>query len=209
MSEVILWLVFSYLFASIPQGYLIVRWWGKGDIRRIGREKLSASNIIENVGFLPGLLSGLIDAFKGAIAVFGAQCLGFSGEIQALSGLLAICGQMWPCFLRFWGGRGGATSVGALLVLSPKIVFFSGIIWILLKLISKDKGAAIGMMLFYLCSGGLGFYFKIKEVMIFSSLALVLILIQRLLGKPGSLRKIQDKKVILWRILLDRDTKEK
>jgi len=204
-----LWLLFSYLFGSIPNGYLIVRWVEGKDIRKIGREKLSGSNILHNIGFLPAVLSGFFDILKGTLAVWGAYKLGLPENIQAIAGLLALCGQMWPIFLNFWGGRGGSVCIGTILILSPKIFGLSVLLWIFSKVLSKEMGAAIGMSLFCIASIFLGFYFSVESVIIFSIPGFILILLQRLLGKPGSLTKIKDKKIILWRLLLDRDTKKR
>ena len=207
------WLLFSYLFASIPNGYLIVKWLSGKDIRKIGKKKLSGSNIIQNVGFLPGLLSAVIDASKGFIAVYFAHSFGFSPKIQALSVAFAICGQMWPIFLKFWGGRGGAVTIGALLAFSSFSNFFIFLIplsfWIFCKIISKEKGAAIGMMLYYVFAGIMGVFFEKEAVMFFSLFAFLLILIQRVLGEPKSFKKIKNnKEIIIRRIFLDRDTEE-
>jgi len=203
------WLLFVYLFSSIPNGYLIVKWISGKDIRKIGRQKISGSNIIHNVGKGPGILSGAFDILKGVIATAGAYFLGLPPFYQALAGVLAVCGQMWPVFLKFWGGRGGGTSIGAMLGLNPILALSVVIIWILTKLISKEMGAAIGMINFYIISGIVGFYFKWPEVYIFSFLTLFLVLAQRLLGRPGSIFEIKDKKVFLWRLFLDRDTKKR
>lgn len=203
------WILFSYLFASIPNGYLITKWIAKKDIRKIGQEKLSGSNIIQNIGFLPGILSGGFDLLKGVVAVFGAQMLYLPFYFQALAGIAALCGQMWPIFFHFWGGRGGAVCIGTLLMLSPLIAGIFIIVWIGGKFISKDYGAPIGLILGLIIAIGLGIYWSQPGVVIFSSIAIVLILIQRVLGKPGSLKTIKDKKIILWRLLFDRDSKGK
>lgn len=204
-----LWLLFSYLFASIPNGYLITKWVAKKDIRKIGQEKLSGSNIIQNIGFLPGALSGAFDLFKGVVAVFGAQMLVLPPLFQALSGILAVCGQMWPIFFHFWGGRGGSVCIGALFMFSPKIAGVFVLIWILGRVISKDFGAPIGLILGLIAAIILGINSFNEAIVIFSAVALILILIQRVLGKPGSLKQIKDKKIILWRLLLDRDSKKR
>lgn len=203
------WLLFSYLFASIPNGYLITKWVTKKDIRQIGRKKLSGSNIIQNVGFWPGILSGAFDVFKGVFAVWGAQLLGLSSTFQAIAGVLAVCGQMWPIFFNFWGGRGGSVCIGVLLMLSPQVAGIFILIWILGGIFSKEYGTPIGLLLGLIAAIILGFYFKREDVIIFSISTLILILIQRVLGEPGSLKTIKDKKVILWRLFLDRDTKER
>lgn len=209
MSE-LLWLIFSYLFSSFPNGYLIPKWFAGVDIRKIDKEKLSGSNIFQNVGFVPGLLSGLLDVSKGVVAVLGAQYFGFSMTIQAFAGICALCGQMWPVFMKFWGGRGGSACLGSLLVLSWQVVIVGAILWILCKIISREKGAPIGMMLFIILAAILGaWWVKIESVYIFSTIALILVLIQRLLGKPGTLKKLKDKKVFLYRFFLDRDTRER
>lgn len=210
MLLAILWLLFSYLFASIPNGYLVVKWFTGQDIRKIGRKKISGSNVMHNIGIAPGLLSGGFDILKGLIAVSGAYYLGLSPLFQAISGILAVCGQMWPIFLKFWGGRGGATSIGAMLGLNPFIALPTILFWISLKFISKEMGAPIGMMLFYIICGGVGTYLGHKEVYIFSFVTLFLIFLQRILGEPGSFSKIKNnKKIILYRLFLDRDTKER
>lgn len=209
MIKTFLWLIFSYLFGSIPVGYILVKILTKKDIRKIGRKKVSASNIIHNVGFAPGILAGAFDIFKGVLAVGGAWYLGLSPFFQALAGILAVCGQMWPVFLNFWGGRGGGTSIGAIITLNFGIGILLVGFWLLCKIISKEYGSSIGMMLAYILGAGVGFYLGYKEVYIFCLFCFPLILLQRLLGKPGSLKKIKDKKIILWRLLLDRDSKKR
>jgi glycerol-3-phosphate acyltransferase PlsY len=209
MFTTIIWFLFVYLFSSIPNGYLITKWFSGKDIRKIGREKISGSNIMHNIGKGPGILSGGFDILKGVVATAGAYYLGLPPAYQAIAGILAVCGQMWPIFLKFWGGRGGATSIGAMLGLNPLLALSAIGIWILTKLISREMGAAIGMMIFYLVCGGFGIYFGLKEIYMFSFIALFLVFVQRGLGKPGSLSQIKDKKVFLWRLLLDRDTKER
>lgn len=210
----ILFLIFFYLFASLPNAYLISKWIVREDIRKIGREKLSASNVIQNIGFLPGILSGACDVFKGVACVGLAYIFGFSSFFQILSGVIALCGQMWPIFMKFWGGRGGSVVLGVLLFFSVKngrveIFLIPLIIWITLIFASKEYGSPIGMIIFLILSMIFGFYFNIEEIYLFSIIAVILIFIQRILGKPGSLKNIKDKKVILWRIFFDRDTLKK
>jgi len=209
MKVIFFWLLFSYLFGSIPTAFLVTKWISGKDIRKIGRKKASGSNVIHNVGFLPGILVGGFDIFKGVLAVGGAYFLGLSPVYQALAGILAVCGQMWPIFLKFWGGRGGGTSIGAMITLDLRIGIFLVLMWVVLKVVSKEYGSSIGMLLFYIIGGILGIYFQNQGICIFSFGTLPLILLQRFLGEPGSIKKIKDKKVFIWRLLLDRDTKER
>jgi len=59
---------------------------------------------------------GLIDAAKGALAVFIAQAASLPQITVLLAGAAAVIGHNWPVFLRFRGGRGEATTIGVLLV---------------------------------------------------------------------------------------------
>jgi glycerol-3-phosphate acyltransferase PlsY len=124
MKEILI-LIFSYLLGSIPFGYIFTKIFAKKNILEIGWRKTSGSNVFKNVGILPGVLTGIFDLLKGVLSVFLTRELAFPLEIQALSGLLAVIGHNWSIFLKFAGGRGIATFVGSLLVLSPPILFFS------------------------------------------------------------------------------------
>jgi len=209
------WILFSYLFASVPNGYLIPKWSSGEDIRTVGKKKLSASNVMRNVGFLPGILSGVLDLLKGTVAVLGARGLGLSLTIQAAAGILAVAGQMWPVFFKFWGGRGGAATLGAILALSPRIGLLALPIWPLAKIIGDRtktlegrKGSPLGMSLFIILIAIFGYYFNQNAIVVFGGTVFFIVHLQRVLGKPGSLFKIKNKRIILWRLLYDRDTEK-
>jgi len=72
-----------------------------------------------------GALTGILDLSRGYLAVYGAQRLGFSPEIQIFSGVAAVTGHNWSLFLKFTGGRGIGTFIGAFLALAPKLLGFS------------------------------------------------------------------------------------
>ncbi|GAH22265.1 unnamed protein product, partial [marine sediment metagenome] len=87
----------------------------KKDILKIGWKKTSGSNVFRNVGKWQGALTGIFDVGKGFLAVWLAQKLGLSPEIQIFSGVAAVTGHNWSCFLKFAGGRGVGTFIGAAL----------------------------------------------------------------------------------------------
>lgn len=125
MSKEILILILSYLLGSFPSGYIFTKIFSKKNILEIGWKKTSGSNVFKNIGFLPGILTAIFDLGKGYLAVFFAQKLNFSIQIQALSGVFAVCGHNWSIFLKGGGGRGIGTFLGSLLFLSPKILIYS------------------------------------------------------------------------------------
>jgi len=172
------WIFFSYLLGSIPFGYLITRFSTKKNILEIGWKKTSGSNVFRYVGKWQGLLTGIFDILKGSLVVYGAQKLGYSLPIQILSGVAAVLGHNWSLFLKFAGGRGVGTFIGAFLILNQKILGFSIIPFILLALIWN---ASIGTILFFICALTLSVYFdQFKTIGVFTLLSFVPVFIKRL-----------------------------
>ena len=112
-------IISAYLLGSIPVAYVVTRLRKNVDIRQVGTRNMGAMNVIYSVGILYGLLVLLIDIGKGALAVFLARSLGTPLEIQLAAGAVAVIGHIFPVFLRFRGGKGGATCVGVLIYLIP------------------------------------------------------------------------------------------
>jgi glycerol-3-phosphate acyltransferase PlsY len=115
----------SYLLGAIPFGYLIARARGV-DIRRLGSGNIGATNVFRSVGKGWGILTFVCDALKGFAPVFFLPRIagggGSAGElqgVQVLCACMAIAGHNWPVYLGFKGGKGVATSTGALLGLAP------------------------------------------------------------------------------------------
>ena len=122
----------SYLLGSIPFGYLIGRIAGI-DIRKVGSCNIGATNVVRVLGKRYGYAVFLLDFFKGFGAVKLSMLLAMRsppdlsspelfGIIAAVSG---IVGHSYPPWLKFKGGKGVATSAGALLALTA----VGGLIW--------------------------------------------------------------------------------
>ena len=112
-------IIFSYLLGSIPSAYLAGRLKKRIDIRRVGTRNMGAMNVFYQVGFVPGLLVLLVDLSKGAAAIALARWLGVPLIVELLAGAGAIIGHSFPVWLRFSGGKGGATFLGILAFLLP------------------------------------------------------------------------------------------
>lgn len=194
-------IIVSYLLGSIPFGYLVTRLTTGKNILEIGWRKTSGSNVIRNVGVWQGFLSGICDVFKGSLGVWVAQHLGLSTQIQALCGVAAVTGHNWSCFIRFAGGRGIGTFIGALLVLSPKILLFSLIPFALLALVWN---AAIGTILFLITAIVLSVSAgQTTTAGLLPLLSLLPIFIKRL--SPISELSFKKKYLIRNRLILDND----
>lgn len=121
----------SYLLGSIPTGFL----WGKArgiDIRTVGSGNIGATNVMRALGKGPGLAVLLLDAAKGFLPVFAAPRLLphlDRNALQILCCLSVIAGHNWTCWLKFKGGKGIATSAGALLALLPWALACALAVW--------------------------------------------------------------------------------
>ncbi len=112
-------IIIAYLLGSIPSAYIVGRLRKGTDIREMGTRNMGAMNVFYTVGFWWGLLVLVTDVGKGAAAVGIAMALGVSEVVQFIVGATAVLGHAFPVFLRFRGGKGGATCIGVLTVLMP------------------------------------------------------------------------------------------
>jgi glycerol-3-phosphate acyltransferase PlsY len=109
----------AYLLGSFPTAYLLTRWRTGVDIRRVGSGNVGGSNVSHQVGTWAGVLVGVVDVLKGVVPVWLGLRLGYADWVAYVAGLAAVIGHDWSVWLRFQGGRGGATTLGVLLVAFP------------------------------------------------------------------------------------------
>lgn len=109
----------AYLMGSIPTAYLVGRLRKSIDIREVGTRNMGAMNVFYTVGVAYGVLVLAVDIAKGAGAVLLARGLDTPVEVQLIAGGVAVIGHAFPIFLKFRGGKGGATCVGVLGLLMP------------------------------------------------------------------------------------------
>lgn len=112
-----LWAAIGYLTGSISAGLLMARIFGLGDLRQVGSGNIGATNVLRTGNKLAALLTLLLDAGKGAIAVLLAHAFVAEDAVQ-LAGLAAFLGHCFPVWLGFRGGKGVATFLGTLLALA-------------------------------------------------------------------------------------------
>ena len=130
-------LVGSYLLGSIPFGYLAGRLAGI-DIREMGSGNVGATNVVRVLGKRYGYPVFALDVLKG----FGAVKISMivapgrppdwnSPEIFGILGAMSsVLGHLYPPWLKFQGGKGVATSAGALLALTPGATLIGVAIWV-------------------------------------------------------------------------------
>jgi len=111
-------IILAYLLGSVPSGYLLGKAVGI-DVRRVGSGNIGATNVARAIGKRQGIVTLIADAAKGFLPVLAGIHLDF--EPAALAGIAAAAfvGHIYPLFLKFRGGKGVATALGALLALAP------------------------------------------------------------------------------------------
>jgi len=105
----------AYALGCFTTGYYLVRWGTGRDIRTVGSGSVGARNVGRLLG-RPGFVATVLADFaKGALAVWGTRHFTTDDRLAALAVLGVVAGHIWPVQLRFHGGKGMATSLGALL----------------------------------------------------------------------------------------------
>ena len=104
----------SYLIGSIPSGMVIGKLRGI-DIREYGSGNIGTTNVLRTLGARYGAIVLVADVLKGIIAVLLARYIIETPTGEMAAGFAVVAGHDWSLFLKFKGGRGVATSLGALL----------------------------------------------------------------------------------------------
>lgn len=204
MIKAIILLIISYILGSIPFGYLITKYTTRKNLMEIGWKKNSGSNVFKNVGLWQGIFTFIFDVAKGTLAVYLAQYFGFSPIFQVFCGVLAIIGHNWSCFLGFKGGRGLATLIGALLIISPVVLVIALIPCLIFTIIWT---ASVGTLLSFLTAIIFSFSFKSYEM---AGLLMLISLIPVLIKRLSPIKELQNnpnyKELMENRLIFDQDT---
>ena len=159
MPRLLLIAAAAYLLGSVPFGYLLVRAFRGQDVRRTGSGNIGATNVARNSPLL-GVLTLLLDALKGSVAVAAGivlspkifeqmslshipwrtvlpACSPEFANSAALAALFAVIGHVFPIWLKFRGGKGVATGLGAFALIAPKAVLVSAGIFLILVMVFR------------------------------------------------------------------------
>lgn len=175
-------LILGYIFGCI-HGSQIVGKYKKIDIKNSGVKNAGASNTTILLGWKYGILVGLIDIFKGTLAVLLILYIlngnGITGDTQTLfvyvTAFGVIIGHIYPITMKFSGGKGTASLVGILLAIDWKIAIIG--IGILLIFTLATDYLVIGVLMMYISFLVTTFYFfGIEPTMIVILLSVLSIL---------------------------------
>ncbi len=142
---IIIGLILGYLIGAIPTAYIFGRIYKGIDIRRHGSGNVGATNVFRVLGKGPGIIVLLLDILKGIVAVaLLPDILGFTETLhRVLFSVIVVCGHNWTVFLKFKGGKGIATSFGALIGLTISlaairpVLVWTFVAWVTVFLITR------------------------------------------------------------------------
>jgi glycerol-3-phosphate acyltransferase PlsY len=111
----------AYALGCFATGYYLVRARTGGDIRDVQSGSSGARNVSRVLGKMGFVVTFAGDCAKGALAVWAVRHFSGSNLLAAVAMIFVVAGHVWPITLHFHGGKGAATSVGALLVYDPHL----------------------------------------------------------------------------------------
>lgn len=167
----------AYLLGSLPFPYLVTKMVKRVDIREIGTKNMGAMNTFYQLGFGWGLLVLLLDMAKGVLAILVARWLGTAVLIEYVAAGVSMIGHMFPVFLKFKGGKGGATAIGIFTILMPRIIPIGLGIFVLALLLTRYPTFSYALALM---SGPLVAWLGYENgaLVIFTVIALLMVLVK-------------------------------
>ncbi len=134
----------GYLLGSVPCGVLVAKALGTVDPREAGSRNIGFTNVLRVAGKQAGFLTLAGDVGKGwVVAWLGTRLL--ENEVWVLLVALSpVIGHLYPVFLRFRGGKGVATAMGAVTGVAPLLGLALAVVWLVTAAVWRySSGAAV------------------------------------------------------------------
>lgn len=160
MMTEIFTLSIAYLFGSIPFGLLISWLFDLPDPRTHGSHTIGATNVLRLGHKGAAGLTLLLDALKGSAAVVLALMI--DASLAQLAGICVVIGHIWPLWLGFRGGKGVATAIGVLFVLSWSVAMACLVTWLVVAITTRYSSLAA--LISALCSPLYAVFLKAEGV---------------------------------------------
>lgn len=112
------------------------------DPRTEGSNNPGATNVLRIGGKKAAALVLISDVLKGTVAVFIAKIFGIEGFMLGFIAFAVFLGHLFPIFFKFQGGKGVATALGGILVLSPMLAIVVALIWLITARLTRYSSLA-------------------------------------------------------------------
>src|SRR6202030_3706586 len=169
----------GYLLGSIPFGYLLVKLFKGEDVRVSGSGNIGATNVARKSPAL-GVATLLLDAAKGLAAVLLAKALfNYSHPqlIMTIAAFFAVLGHLFPVWLKFRGGKGVATSLGAFILLTPQSILCMFVLFVIIAAAFRyiSLGSVAAALVFPLLAWALHEYADARQLILIAMVAALVI----------------------------------
>ena len=153
----------AYLVGSLSFAVIVSRAMGLSDPRTYGSGNPGATNVLRSGSKPAAIVTLLLDAAKGWLPVMLVKWFGPAWDLsegtQALAGLAAFLGHLYPVFFAFKGGKGVATAVGVLLAFEPLLALAALVTFTIIVFFSRyvslaSMVAAVFAPAYYLIGDG-------------------------------------------------------
>ena len=134
-TEIFTVFILSYFSGSIPFGLILTKIFLNRDLRKIGSKNIGATNVLRTGNKIVAGLTLFLDISKGIIPILITK--EYFTDLIYLSSLAALLGHIFPVWLRFKGGKGVATYLGIIFILSYNLGVIFCVSWILISVASK------------------------------------------------------------------------
>jgi glycerol-3-phosphate acyltransferase PlsY len=144
LGGVLLCMALPYLLGSLNFAIIISKIFSRDDIRKYGSGNAGMTNMLRTYGKLPAAATLILDMSKGAVSVLLGSLI-FADIGSAIAGLFVVLGHMFPCFYKFKGGKGVATT--AMVVLATNPIVFAILILLFLIIVIGTKFVSLGSVM--------------------------------------------------------------
>lgn len=189
----ILFALFSYLVGSFPSGFIFFRLSEKSDIRHYGSQSIGATNVLRLKGWVFALPVVSIDVLKGFFPAFLALKFLHDLFIALFCALMAILGHCFPVYIKFKGGKGVATSFGAMAALAFKPTMASLAVFFLI--VGMTRYVSLGSLLAFFSLPFFILLFKGKPEILLLSCAIFCIILLKHKSNIRRLWKGEERKL--------------
>jgi acyl phosphate:glycerol-3-phosphate acyltransferase len=141
-------IILSWLIGGIPFGLIISRFWHK-DPRQGGSGNIGATNVFRTAGKIPGILTVVADVLKGSVVVIGVKVylyytpqtahgiISYEQWLPSLAAMAVVLGHIFSPYLKFRGGKGVATGLGTIIILTPFFSLLGLVVFLILVIVFK------------------------------------------------------------------------
>lgn len=155
--------VISYLLGSLNFGVILSKKFEKDDVRTHGSGNAGSTNMLRSYGKKAGIFTIIGDMLKVFVAIFIAvkiieytpMMLQINSAnlilfVKSFAGFFCVMGHIFPCFFKFKGGKGVATSGGMVFAIDWKIALILLVMFIIVLAVTKYVSlGSIVMAIFY------------------------------------------------------------